>query len=115
MKLRSIDLTDAIAAANEAKTGRLERAHPGCAITGRVKTRWGSSAAYQSGVPGSVRWPGGKLGTPASLERSGIGNVPNTAVKAVAGAHRQVLPGARQRPKRVAVNSPCPASGRYWR
>lgn len=78
MKLPKVDLTDALAAANESKTGRLERAHPGCAVTGRVKTRWGASAAYQSGVPESVRWPGGKLG--AASVRNGSGNVPNTAV-----------------------------------
>lgn len=31
----------------------------GVAVTGRVKAKWGSSPAYQSATPTSVRWPGG--------------------------------------------------------
>jgi len=51
----------------------------GCTVTGRVKVRWGSSAAYQSGIPGTVRWPGGSLGG-SSLPAGSLGHVLNTAV-----------------------------------
>ena len=103
MKLPTVDLTDALAAANDARTGKRERAHPGGTVTGRVKTRWGSSAAYQSGIPGSVRWPGGKLGTPAAPEGSNASNVPNTAVHP---QHSQwSRPGIKYRPG-VSANHP---------
>lgn len=46
---------------------------------GRAKARWGSSAAYQAGQPGSVRWPGGRSGL-GRVARQNPGRMPNTAV-----------------------------------
>ncbi len=51
----------------------------GTTVTGRVKTRWGSSATYQSGIPRAVSWPGGKLGAPL-LTSTNAQDVPNTAL-----------------------------------
>ena len=48
-------------------------------VTGRVKTRWGASAAYQSGSPQSVSWAGHTAeGSRAS--QTDLISVPNTAV-----------------------------------
>lgn len=52
----------------------------GMIITGRVKARWGSSAAYQSVAPSSVSWPGGRLGAPQAQANPGLGIISNTAV-----------------------------------
>lgn len=54
--------------------------HPrlGTTVTGRVKTPWGSSAAYQKGRPTAVSWPGGKLD--AGSMAHDFNSVPNTAV-----------------------------------
>lgn len=53
-------------------------------VTGRVKTRWGSSATYQSSSPKSVRWPRDKSQKTSSAATTGS-NVPNTAVHPDAG------------------------------
>ncbi|MFK8079863.1 MAG: ABC transporter permease [Granulosicoccus sp.] len=80
LKPSSIDLSDALfgSARDHSTNNNAEQRRLGGAVTGRVKTRWGSSAAYQSGRPGSVRWPGGALGK--QLPPGRAGSVPNTAV-----------------------------------
>ncbi|MFK7853424.1 MAG: ABC transporter permease [Granulosicoccus sp.] len=75
----------------------------GGTVTGRVKTRWGSSAAYQSATPSAVSWPGGKLDSAPAQINARFGPLKNTAVhssrldeSAPAIQYRRRLPESRQ-------------------
>ncbi|MFK7994769.1 MAG: ABC transporter permease [Granulosicoccus sp.] len=84
IKSAKVNLSDALSGTSgEAADGQTARNQSntrlGGAVTGRVKARWGSSAAYHSGTPGAVRWPGGTTGG-SSIPLGNAGVVPNTAV-----------------------------------
>lgn len=87
IKPTKVNLSDALSGTASSEPNDLlenKPVHPRLvgAVTGRVKVRWGSSAVYQSGRPGAVRWPGSRLGGGSNIVGR-AGSVPNTAVHPV--------------------------------
>lgn len=76
----------------------------GGTVTGRVKARWGSSAAYQSATPSAVSWPGGKLESEPVQINARFGPLKNIAVHSNTLAertpeiqYRKYVPGVTKR------------------